>query len=89
MELNGANESTIYHPGDQIIVSSTSSKPASQKSSKTSKSSSSKEVYHTIVDGDTLGHIAVKYDTTVKRICELNNMGKDDILKLGRKLRVK
>lgn len=90
LELNGATESTIYHPGDKIIVSKTTPASAPQKSStKTSKSSSSKEVYHTIVDGDTLGHLAVKYDTTVKRICELNNMEKDEILKLGRKLRVK
>lgn len=90
LELNGATETTIYHPGDQIIVSSTTPESAPKKNStKTSKSSASKEVYHTIVDGDTLGHIAVKYDTTVKRICELNNMEKDEILKLGRKLRVK
>jgi murein DD-endopeptidase MepM/ murein hydrolase activator NlpD len=45
--------------------------------------------YHTIVDGDTLGHLAVKYKTTVKKICELNNIEETTILKLGRKLRVK
>ena len=45
--------------------------------------------YHTIVSGDTLGHIAAKYGTTVKRLCELNNMKKTDILKIGKKLRVK
>ena len=45
--------------------------------------------YHTIVSGDTLGHIAAKYGTTVKSLCELNNMKKTDILKIGRKLRVK
>lgn len=44
--------------------------------------------YHTITNGDTLGHIAQKYGTTVKRLCELNGMQKTDILKLGRKLKV-
>ena len=44
--------------------------------------------YHTITSGDTLGHIAQKYGTTVKRLCELNNMQKTDVLKLGRKLKV-
>ena len=44
--------------------------------------------YHTITSGDMLGHIAEKYGTTVKRLCELNNMQKTDILKLGSKLKV-
>jgi LysM repeat protein len=44
--------------------------------------------YHTVTSGDTLGHLAIKYKTTVRKICELNKMKETDILKLGRKLRV-
>ena len=86
MELNGLTEPKIYHVGEQIIVGKSSS--TSSKATKQTKSSTAAQ-YHTIVDGDTLGHIAVKYNTTVKRLCELNNMSKTDILKLGKKLRVK
>ena len=45
--------------------------------------------YHTIRNGDTLGHIARKYGTTVGNICRLNNMKSTAILRLGRKLRVR
>ncbi|MEE1167799.1 MAG: LysM peptidoglycan-binding domain-containing protein [Alistipes sp.] len=90
--LNNISSETILHPGDKIIVSSkmpaNSSQKSSQKSSNTANSSSSAQ-YHTITDGDTLGHLAVKYKTTVKRICELNGITDTTILKLGKKLRVK
>lgn len=45
--------------------------------------------YHTIVKGDMLGALAIKYKTTVKRICELNNISENTVLKLGRKIRVR
>lgn len=69
-------------------ASSTPQKSSSSSSSSASKTPSTAQ-YHTIVDGDTLGHLAVKYKTTVKKICELNNIEETIILKLGRKLRVK
>ena len=45
--------------------------------------------YHTIRPGDTLGHLARKYGTTVTNICRMNNIKSTTILRLGRKLRVK
>ena len=68
--------------------SSSSTKSSSSSSSSSSKSPSTAQ-YHTIVEGDTLGHLAVKYKTTVKKICELNKIEETTILNLGRKLRVK
>ena len=46
-------------------------------------------VYHTIVSGDTLSGIAVRYHTTVKALCNLNGITVKTILRPGRKLRVK
>ncbi len=46
-------------------------------------------VYHTIKSGDTLSHLAVKYRTSVKKICNLNGISENTILSLGRKIRVK
>ena len=45
--------------------------------------------YHTIVSGDTLSGIAVKYHTTVNALCALNGISRNTILRLGKKLRVK
>lgn len=45
--------------------------------------------YYVVKSGDTLGKIAAKYHTTVSALCRLNNMKSTDILKVGRKLRVK
>lgn len=43
-------------------------------------------VYHRIKSGDTLGAIASRYGTTVSKLCQMNGISKNTILKLGRKL---
>lgn len=45
--------------------------------------------YHKIRSGDTLGHLAAKYHTTVRNICALNGIKPTTILRLGRTLRVR
>ena len=44
--------------------------------------------YYKVRSGDTLSGIAVKYGTTVTRICQLNGISRNTILKIGRTLRV-
>lgn len=44
-------------------------------------------VYHKIQSGDTLGAIAIKYGTTVSKLCELNGITRTTILRLGRAIR--
>ncbi|TND09640.1 MAG: metalloendopeptidase-like membrane protein [Bacteroidetes bacterium] len=46
-------------------------------------------VYHSIKKGDTLSALAVKYHTTVTKICQLNGIKSTTVLQIGRKLRVK
>jgi len=46
-------------------------------------------VYHVVKSGDTLGHIAAKYGTTVSRLCELNHISKTTILQLKQHIRVR
>jgi len=48
-----------------------------------------KTLTHTIKSGDTLYSISKKYNTTVDKLCKLNNMKPTDILDLGRKIKVK
>ncbi|NJK94392.1 MAG: peptidoglycan DD-metalloendopeptidase family protein [Bacteroidetes bacterium] len=46
-------------------------------------------VYYTVKQGDTLYAISRKYGTSVNALCQLNNLKKTSVLKIGRKLRVK
>lgn len=52
-------------------------------------SSATGAVYHTVTKGDILGRIALKYGTTIERICKLNNISRNSMLSLGQRLRVK
>jgi hypothetical protein len=45
--------------------------------------------YHKVRSGDTLSGIAKKYGTTVKRLCQLNNIKETKILQIGMKSRVR
>ncbi len=44
-------------------------------------------VYHRIESGDTLYSLAKKYGTTVEKLCELNDMRENIIIKVGKKIR--
>ena len=45
--------------------------------------------YYIVKKGDTLSSIAVENNTTVTLLCKLNKMKKTDVLRAGRRLRVK
>ncbi len=63
--------------------------PTPTKSTASKSSSSASAKYHTVRSGDNLGKIAGKYNTTIERLCQLNNVTRKTILNLGRKIRVK
>jgi murein DD-endopeptidase MepM/ murein hydrolase activator NlpD len=46
-----------------------------------------KAKWHTVHSGNTLGYIARKYGTSVKKLCQLNNISRKTTLRLGRKIR--
>lgn len=48
-----------------------------------------KAQYYKIRPGDTLGSIAVKYHTTVKKLCALNGISTRTTLRVGRSIRVR
>lgn len=50
---------------------------------------SDEAAYYVIKKGDTLSSIASRNKTTVSKLCKLNNMNQNDILRIGRKLRVR
>ena len=63
---------------------------ATAKSSGTGSSSGSTGArYYTIKKGDTLGKIAQRNGTSVKKLCKLNNMSETTTLRIGRKIRIR
>ncbi len=59
------------------------------KAMKQKKAEQAAMQYYKVKQGDTLSGIAKKYRTSVKRLCQLNNIKETTILQIGRKLRVK
>lgn len=62
---------------------------ATTQSSGNQSYNSGKATYHTIRSGDTLSALAVKYHTTVSRICQLNGFSAKKVLQIGQKVRVR
>lgn len=63
-------------------------KPKSKNQTGTEVAKPSDITYHTIKKGDTLGKIAIKYGTTITRICKDNKITRKTKLKIGRKLKI-
>lgn len=84
---NGKSAQSHTVKDNQVVIPPAGAVEAS--SSSQSKAVSTATKYHTVVKGDTLYGMALKYKTTVKNICALNNIKPTTILALGRKIRVK
>ncbi len=44
--------------------------------------------YHRIRSGDTLGHISQRYGVSVSRLCRLNGISRQTVLRIGRTIRI-
>lgn len=88
------NASSNYVPEDEqeeidIIEGDTQEKVEAEKKAEEERKAAAAAQYHTIRQGDTLGALARKYHTTVKKLCQLNGISERTVLRLGKKLRVK
>jgi len=84
-----AEKATKSAPVQQkTTVKATQTAVASAQNANTSGSSEQREpVYHKIQSGDTLGAIAMKYGTSIEKLCQLNGISRTTILRLGRNIR--
>lgn len=72
----------------KTTVKATQTAVASAQNANTSGASEPQEpVYHKIQSGDTLGAIAMKYGTSIEKLCQLNGISRTTILRLGRNIR--
>ena len=88
------NASSNYVPEDEqeeidIIEGDTKEKEEAAKKAEEERKAAASVQYHTIKQGDTLGALARKYHTTVRKLCQLNGISERTTLRLGKKLRVK
>jgi len=74
---------------DRDLFSRKSIGPSKTSSSQIIASASGASAhYHTIRSGDTLYALALRYNTTVKKICKLNGITENKKLKIGARLRI-
>lgn len=79
----------LYGNTEKIAVK-TNYTPKSKSAARSGASKSSgKSGFHRIRSGDTLGKIARRYGTSIRRLCQLNKISTRTILRVGRKLKVR
>lgn len=72
-----------------IAVADSTDRAAAAAKAAAEKAAAAAAQYHTVRSGDTLGKIAKRYGTSIKKICQLNGIKETTTLQIGRKLRVK
>lgn len=93
LRVNASAESKAVQASAAPTTKKTTVKatPASVASAQNTNSSSQSQpgetIYHKIKSGDTLGAIAVKYGTSIEKLCQLNGITRTTILRLGRQIR--
>ena len=86
MSWNNIKSKQHIYPGQKLniwVKNNNSSKSIAQKSS-----NKGKKVTYTVKRGDTIGHIADDYNTTVSNIRSWNNMKRSSYIKPGQKLSI-
>lgn len=81
-----ANHIKVINTTPQTAVADSSDSSIDEEQVKTNGKG---HKYHTIKQGDTLGHLARKYHTSVRKLCKMNNISETTTLRIGRRLRVK
>lgn len=88
------NASSNYVPEDEqeeidIIEGDIQEEEAAAKKAEEERKAAAAAQYHTIRQGDTLGALARKYHTSVRKLCQLNGISERTVLRIGKRLRVK
>ena len=70
-----------------ILTVSAPQTPQMSQPAQPTQSETAEPVYYRIKEGDTLSAIAQKHGITINQLCELNNITKTTVLRIGRSLR--
>lgn len=81
--------SSLINEGQRLVVYAHERHKVSESTASASTSSkSSSSQYHTVQPGDTLWGIAKQNNITISELLKLNNMGQNEPLKIGSKLKI-
>ena len=97
--VNGISTNSIIRVGQKLkmpvgskkvqnVKSSSSKAASSAKTTKTTKAEYPADGVYTVKSGDSLWLIARRFDTTVAKICEANNISADTRLQIGQKIKL-
>jgi len=81
------NDSSTLHLEKEIFSSLPSDSLKASNLTPEIKNKTSKYKTYIIKEGDTLSNVAKKFKTTVKRLCELNNISEPDKIQVGKEIR--
>lgn len=97
---NNMGQSTSIRRGSQLQVSEAGATPSSFESTgskiltpksgtqiSSANTATSTGTYHIVKSGETIGYLAQKYGYTEKRFREFNNLGENDWIKVGQRLK--
>ena len=85
--LNGISEKDVLHIGQKIRYNGSASSTVTATPTKAVQQEVTQPVYYRIKEGDTLGTIAMRHGISINKLCELNNITRTTILRIGRSLR--
>ena len=79
-EMNNVSLSKTLHPGDKLLIPTQGYNEYLK-----SQLESTKKIYYTVKRGDTLGEIAQKFRTSIKKIKAWNGIRRDsDVIRIGK-----
>ncbi|MFM7813118.1 MAG: peptidoglycan DD-metalloendopeptidase family protein [Flavobacteriales bacterium] len=86
-QVQNKTETKTSNPEKKKVATDNKGKSNSTKNKKSNSTVAKK--FHSVKSGETLSHIAVKYNTTVTNLCKLNGLSKNSTLQIGQKIRYK
>ncbi|MFM7311181.1 MAG: LysM peptidoglycan-binding domain-containing protein, partial [Flavobacteriales bacterium] len=86
-QAQNKTETKTSNPEKKKVATDNKGKSNSTKNKKSNSTGAKK--FHSVKSGETLSHIAVKYNTTVTNLCKLNGLSKNSTLQIGQKIRYK
>lgn len=78
-KLNNIKNTNLIFPGQRFVITSSTTSP---------NTSTSKTIFYKIRYGDTLSKIALKYNTSVSRIANLNKIRNPNLIYAGNTLKI-
>lgn len=92
LEANELPEPDRLQPGQELVIPANGGTPSSgsggEESALEENGDVESETVHTVVAGDNLWNIAMRYGTTVEDIAQLNDLDPEALLSIGQRLRI-